>query len=374
MLVTTAALSLLAYGLVGYPALLALTSASALRSRPNPRSEAKAGRPGDQPRVDVVVCACNEARVIGDRLVNLAALDSASASLQLHVLVDGSTDGTAEAARRTAAEIELPVTVFEHPERRGKAAAVESLRGQTHGDFVLFTDANALFSTDLLRTLLPHFEDATVGSVTGARDVVPTGRLGRWARRYEDLLLQLESRAGSASGAAGEILMMRRGLWGSLSPHETNEDFALAMAVVRQGHRHIFSPRARASEVAEVSDLHGLKRRARIHAGRLRALTRLESWQGLGPAMGWRILSHKGIRLFYPLAGVAIALDPVGPSLLRLFTGLGLVCMGVAGSLGWPRPLATAAQWFFGGLVGLVWGALPGKIPWSREPRQPSAS
>jgi dolichyl-phosphate beta-glucosyltransferase len=59
------------------------------------------------------------------------------------VLVDdGSTDGTAEIARRTAADAGLPLAILGHPVNRGKGAAIRTGVLASRGDPVLVSDTD----------------------------------------------------------------------------------------------------------------------------------------------------------------------------------------------------------------------------------------
>ena len=59
------------------------------------------------------------------------------------VLVDdGSTDGTAEVARRAAADADLPLAILAHPVNRGKGAAIRTGVLGSRGDPVLVSDTD----------------------------------------------------------------------------------------------------------------------------------------------------------------------------------------------------------------------------------------
>lgn len=88
--------------------------------------------------ISVVIPAYNEARFIGDlirqiRAVDLSALDCA---LELIVVDDGSTDGTAEVVEAVAG-----VRLIRKP-NGGKGSAVRAGIGAATGDYVLIQDAD----------------------------------------------------------------------------------------------------------------------------------------------------------------------------------------------------------------------------------------
>jgi putative flippase GtrA len=120
--------------------------------------------PGDR-RLTVVVPALQEAAQIG---ATLAAIRSATVEVDRHggvevvVVDDGSTDGTADAALAGGAD---QVVVL--PENRGKGAAIRAGVAVARGRTIAFTDADLAYSPDQLLTVLAEVEagwDVAVGS------------------------------------------------------------------------------------------------------------------------------------------------------------------------------------------------------------------
>ena len=90
-----------------------------------PRDRRKAKRPNSTPsrRYAALICARNEEHVIGELVASLRAQDYPAELLDIYVLADNSTDGTARAARQAGA------TAFErfNPHQVGKGYALDEL-------------------------------------------------------------------------------------------------------------------------------------------------------------------------------------------------------------------------------------------------------
>jgi poly-beta-1,6-N-acetyl-D-glucosamine synthase len=155
------ALLLLLHAYLGYPALIGAWAY--LRPRP-------ALKGSSLPQVSIVVVAHDEADRIGARIDNLEDLDYPRASLEILVVSDGSTDGTAE---RALARATSGMRVVAFPMRRGKPAVLNEIVPQARGDIVVLADARQRFDRGAVRALVASFHDPAVGAVSG--DLILTG-------------------------------------------------------------------------------------------------------------------------------------------------------------------------------------------------------
>jgi glycosyltransferase involved in cell wall biosynthesis len=131
------------------------------------RPEATTGVNGE-PRVSIVVPACNEEEHICETLVRLLALDYSN--YEILAVNDRSTDRTGQImeevaaspqARDSQAIIRLKVVhISELPAGwMGKTHAMWTAAQQATGDWLLFTDADVLFKPDTLRRAVAYAED-----------------------------------------------------------------------------------------------------------------------------------------------------------------------------------------------------------------------
>jgi glycosyltransferase involved in cell wall biosynthesis len=86
---------------------------------------------------------------------------------ELVVVDDGSTDGTREILQ--SVDWDGRVRLFEHPENRGKGAAVQTALTQARGDFAAIFDADLEYEPSDLAKLLPPLLDGRANAAFGVR-------------------------------------------------------------------------------------------------------------------------------------------------------------------------------------------------------------
>src|SRR5437870_7612921 len=123
---------------------------------------------GYLPSVALIVTAYNEENAIEARLENLRALDYPPELLELVVTSDASTDRTEELAEAAGAR------VIRNP-RGGKVAAQDAAVRATEAEVVAFSDANATWAPDALRTLVRNLADPKVAYVCGRLQLESAG-------------------------------------------------------------------------------------------------------------------------------------------------------------------------------------------------------
>jgi cellulose synthase/poly-beta-1,6-N-acetylglucosamine synthase-like glycosyltransferase len=173
-------------------------------------------------------------------------------------------------------------------------------------DIVIFSDANNIYAPDALRALVRPFADPKVGGVTGSKmileDADAHARADGLYWKYESFIKKNESRLGSCTGVAGEILAVRRDLYQPPADHVINDDFFIGMGVLRHGYRLVYAPDAHSFERSSLTEQDEALRRSRIVAGRYQAMLMAGSllpWQN--PLLVWQITSHKFMRPLVPL-------------------------------------------------------------------------
>lgn len=289
------------YVYLGYPLLIA---GIAGLFGPTRKFAPKGMPPSKLLQVTLLIAAYNEEQVITEKLENSLALDYPPEKLHILVAADGSDDRTPEIVRAFA---DRGVELSYMKERAGKMAALNRAIPQARGEIVVFSDANNLYAPDALRWLVAPFADPQVGAVSGAKRVYTGGEgLGEAERlywRYESFIKEKESRLGYCCGVSGEILAVRKSLFVPPPPEVINDDFYIAMQIIRQGYWLLYVPEARSYERVSPTVEAEMARRRRIVAGRFQAMRLAGQLLPLKrPLVVWQVVSHKFARPLVPWA------------------------------------------------------------------------
>lgn len=289
----------LIYVYLGYPLLIGSISRQRGRVKTEP---APSGRP--LPMVTLLIAAHNEERVIREKLENSLSLDYPRERLEIMVAADGCTDRTNEIVGEfEPAGVKLCATF----PRRGKTQVLNQSLPDVSGEIVVLSDANAMYSTGALRTLVRHFNDPGVGGVTGdvriLNDTVAFGSSEGLYYRYERFLMEKETSLGSLIGVDGAMYAIRKKLFSPPSNNIVLDDFVISMNVARHGYRLVYDPEALAFEKATPQMSQEFKRKIRIVAGGFQALAQGEGLPRLDQGRLWfAYVSHKLLRWLTPFA------------------------------------------------------------------------
>jgi cellulose synthase/poly-beta-1,6-N-acetylglucosamine synthase-like glycosyltransferase len=280
----------------GYP--VALWVLARLRRRPAIEHPVP---PERLPEVSLVIAAYDEEAGIAAKIENALALDYPRERLQLIVASDGSSDGTADAARAAGADL-----VLELP-RTGKIAAQNSAVERATGSVLAFSDANSFWRTDALLRLVEPFADREVGYVCGQLRLINDGgdNLEGAYWRYEMAVRELESGLGGVTAGNGGIYAVRADAYLHL-PAAASHDLSFPFELAKRRLRSLFAPAAIAEE-RMVPSLEGeFARKRRMMVGLWDIVVRegMLSPRGYGPLFGFQIASHRLLRYLTPFLHV----------------------------------------------------------------------
>lgn len=216
-----------------------------------------------------VIIPCRDAeRTVGDAVAS--ALAQSEQPLEVLVVDDASTDGSAAAARKAGAR------VLTNAARRNAGGSRNAGIDATSGDLLAFLDADAVAPPDWLARARRIF--AADPSIAGVGGSIANGRPGR----FGELDYFLNHSEWLGSGRAGEkrsiptmAIVYRRDLVGTARFPESNsgEDTAFALAVAARGGRLWYEPAIRVTHRHERLDFRSFWEK-QVACGRTIFLTR----------------------------------------------------------------------------------------------------
>ncbi|WP_211303942.1 bifunctional polysaccharide deacetylase/glycosyltransferase family 2 protein [Pseudosporangium ferrugineum] len=196
--------------------------------------------------VSVIVPAYNEAANIAATVRSLVGSDYPA--LEVIVVDDGSTDGTADLVERLGL---LGVYVLRQA-NAGKPAALNHGIAYAQHDILVLVDGDTVFEPDAVGRLVQPLRDPLVGAVSGNTKVANRGGLlGRWQHLEYVIGFNLDRRmfdvAECMPTVPGAIGAFRRAAVedvGGVSADTLAEDTDFTMAVLRDGWRVVYEPGA----------------------------------------------------------------------------------------------------------------------------------
>ncbi|QKV92797.1 glycosyltransferase [Streptomyces sp. NA02950] len=278
--------------------------------------------------VSVIVPAYNEKECIANTLTSLAA---STHPIEILVVDDGSTDGTADIVEAMG----LPnVRVLRQP-NAGKPAALNHGIAHARHELIVMMDGDTVFEPTTIRELVRPFADARIGAVAGNAKVGNRNRLiGAWQhieyvmgfnldRRMYDLLRCMPTIPG-AIGAFRHRAVLDAG---GMSADTLAEDTDITIALHRAGWRVVYQEHARAWTEAPGTLGQLWKQRYRWSYGTMQALWKhRRSIVDRGP-------SGRFGRVGMPLVVLFQIVTPLCAPLIDLFTLYGVVFLDPVRSL-----------------------------------------
>ncbi|MGW8063489.1 bifunctional polysaccharide deacetylase/glycosyltransferase family 2 protein [Streptomyces ziwulingensis] len=287
--------------------------------------------------VSVIVPAYNEKECIANTLRSLA---ESTHPIEIIVVDDGSTDGTAEIAE----SLGLPGVRVVRQANAGKPAALNNGVRNARYDIVVMMDGDTVFEPDTVRHLVQPFADPSVGAVAGNAKVGNRRTLiGAWQhieyvmgfnldRRMYDLLRCMPTIPGAIGAFRREAVLQA----GGMSDDTLAEDTDITIALHRAGWRVVYQEHARAWTEAPGSLKQLWSQRYRWSYGTMQAL-----WKHRGS------LTDKGPsgrfgRVGMPLVVLFQVVTPVFAPLIDVFTVYSMLFVDFrAALLAWLAVLAV---------------------------------
>lgn len=261
------------------------------------------------PKVTLIISCYNEAEVIEDKIKNCLEIEYKKENIEFIFISDGSTDGTDEIIKKYP-----EVRLIRQEGRLGKTSGLNMAVPEATSEFLVFSDANALYQQDAIKKLIRNFYDKSVGYVVGAAIYID-GNENSAAKsensywEYEIALKKWESKIHSVVGGDGAIYAIRKELYEELDAKDIN-DFVNPLQIIAKGYRGIFDPEAICHEETAGDFNKEARRKERIVNRSFRGLLKVK--RVLNPFVtgffSFQVISHKLLRWLIPffLIGIAI--------------------------------------------------------------------
>lgn len=277
------------------------------------------GPPVTEP-VTVLVPAYNELECIANTLNSLAASDY---PIEVIVIDDGSTDGTADIVE----EMDLPLVRLIRKVNGGKSSALNTGIAAASHDIIVMMDGDTVFEPSTVHELVQPFGDPAIGAVAGNAKVGNRDSLiGAWQhieyvlghnldRRMYDMLGVIQTIPGAVGAFRKEAL--RR--VGGMSDDTLAEDTDITIAVLCDGWRIVYAEHARAWTEAPASLQQLWSQRYRWSYGSMQAM-----WKHRGAVTSRGPAGRFG-RLGLPLVVLFGVVAPLLAPLVDLFLLYGVL-------------------------------------------------
>lgn len=193
------------------------------------------------PTVSVIVPVYNGARTLSPCLDSLLALNYPPEKLEIIVVDNASTDGTAA----VLAGYGDAIRVFREPVRGAGAARNHGLRRALH-DVIAFTDADCVVDKNWLRHLIEPLHDPSVGIVGGKNLAVrPCSGIEEFGERIHDHAAVINQRiptAATMNWASRRTVLQEAN--GFDERFLRGQDTDLSFRIFLAGYRLVYAPSA----------------------------------------------------------------------------------------------------------------------------------
>ncbi len=269
------------------------------------------------PFVSVILSVYNEEQVIVEKLRSIFGTNYPEDKFELLVGSDGSTDKTNSILKLYSVE-HSSLRFFQFSERKGKGQVINNLRKEAKGEILIFTDAQVMFTPDLIFYLTRHFKNTAIGLV-GANIVnkrIDTSGISvqEWSFMSREIRLKyMEGKVwGTMNGAYGACYAMRNELFTPVPEGYSVDDFFITMKVLEKKYKCILDLEAVGYENVPNRIREEFRRRIRISAGNFQNLVYF--YKLLWPpftGLSFSFLSHKVLRWICPFLLILVIISNI---------------------------------------------------------------
>ncbi len=267
----------------------------------------------DLPNISVVFAAYNEEVVIEDKIESIYQSNYPPNKISVWVGSDCSTDNTDQIIKKLQ-EKYPSLHLFRTPSRMGKSGIINHLVSKIDTKIYIGTDANIIFSPDLIFQLIAPLKDSQVKLVGGniSYDKPSFHGIAKQEDQYlgyENFIKSNESRAfQQVMGVEGGCYAIKTKSFVPIPPLTFMEDFFITMKVIENKGIALFNQNAICFEDVSTDWKEEYKRKVRISIGNFQNLSRFKSLLFSWPT-GFLFFSHKLLRWISPLLLISLSIS-----------------------------------------------------------------
>jgi cellulose synthase/poly-beta-1,6-N-acetylglucosamine synthase-like glycosyltransferase len=294
----------------------------------------------DWPSIEIIFAAYNEEAVIQDKIRSILECDYPADKLRILIGSDNSSDNTNKILEHWQIQEErIEVNYFNT--RQGKSSIINQLSKSSTSELLLLTDANIIFSPDLLKKLVNRLKSDKDAAACGA--VIQYGSLPqKGISKQENFYLGWENKLKAAEsklwslvlGLEGGAYLIKKNRFPEIPPLFFMEDFFVSLRLIEQNQKVLWEPSARVYEDVSVSPQEEYKRKVRISIGNFQNLKRFKKliFSTFWP-VGFAFLFHKVLRWFTPFFLIVLLITSTQLTMYHwfysIFSGLYMVFIGL---------------------------------------------
>ncbi|MGB0863558.1 MAG: glycosyltransferase [Saprospiraceae bacterium] len=266
------------------------------------------------PTVSILMAAYNEEMVIKKKIESILATNYPFERLNIFIGSDNSNDNTNEIVEEIASK-HSSLFFKNFTKRQGKPSIINQLSEWANeanpvdaNHIYIITDANVLFSKELIFELVKHFKNKELALVDS--NIMNLGMKKEGISYTESFYIkgevQLKHLEGviwqQTLGPLGGCFALRSTYYSDVPSKYLVDDFYIAMRAFEQGGKAINEPKAVCYEDVSHSIKEEFRRKTRIATGNFQNLKRFKKlWLIFPPnSLSFIFVSHKVLRWFGP--------------------------------------------------------------------------
>ena len=195
------------------------------------------------PKISIIVSAYNEEKKIADCIESLKAIDYPEDQYEIIILNDGSKDKTSNVVARYADG--KNIIFIDNKKNKGKAACLNHGISLAKGTYIACMDADSVVPKDILKKIIPYFDENEIGAVTVSVEVKNANNFLQKIVQLEYLLglslfLRVFSSFNCIHVTPGPFSVYRKALLGKIGGFDANnitEDLEIAYRIHKSGYK-----------------------------------------------------------------------------------------------------------------------------------------